>query len=215
MPRGAPGGAIDDRRLRGAATLAFTRALNPDFRAIHPTSVAAPDEEIGLHSFSLFGSAFEAQWRVPASARHCEEMDTAPVYAEFARLLRTIAWLRGEGGYRPWILKVPQLTQDLAAVLAIFPDARLICLDRDPDDLVASSASLVRNQMTLQSDAVDPRWIGAEWLRKIALRRPRTHDARRHAAAHLDLTFDAMNRDWLGQMRRVYELLGLPLHEPL
>lgn len=206
-----PRGRWDDRKLRGRLGLACVRLLNPDFTTIHPTGVEEADEEIGLTSVSLFGSVFESQWRVPSFAAHCEAADTRPVYAEFRRLLQTLSWLRG-GEPRPQILKVPQFTQDLPAVLAAFPDARLICLDRPEAALVASSASLVRNQMALQSDAVDPHWIGAEWHRKIALRRERTAKARVMTdVPQLDLSFEAMNADWSGEMRRVYRFLSLPL----
>ncbi len=205
--------AIDDRRVRSAAALATVRMLNPDFFVLHPTSVTAPDEEIGFHSVSLFGSPFEAQWRIPDFARHCEAVDARPVYREFRRLLQTVAWLRGSSDRRPWILKVPQFTQDLPALLGAFPDARLLCIDRDRAQVVASSASLVRNQMTLQSDAVDCRWIGQEWTRKVALRDERLRRAREAATVpQLDLRFDAMNADWQAAMRRVYAFLERPLH---
>ncbi|MBB5710454.1 hypothetical protein FHT02_001685 [Sphingomonas xinjiangensis] len=205
-------GRLDDRLLRGWMGLRCAHWLNPEFSVIHPTGTRQPDEEIGLHNVSIFGSAFEAQWRVPSFAAAGEAMDTRPVYAEFKQLLQTIAWLRGERGERPWILKVPQLTQDLAAVLEIFPDARLVCLDRPAAALVASSASLVHSQMRVQSDSVDRHWIGREWLRKIALRQRRLAAARAHAdVAQVDVAFDAMNADWRGEMHRVYHALGMVL----
>ncbi|HEY0324426.1 MAG TPA: sulfotransferase, partial [Allosphingosinicella sp.] len=178
VPAGTRLPRLDDRRLRGWIALRAARWLNPRFDAIHPTGTAEPDEEIGFHNIAIFGSAYEAQWRVPSFAAACEAMDTRPVYAEFRRLLQTVAWLRGDPGGRPWILKLPQMTQDLASVLATFPDARLVCLDRPAPALVASSASLVLNQMQVQSNALDPHWIGREWLRKVALRRRRTDAAR-------------------------------------
>ena len=205
-------GAVDDRRLRGWLALRVARWLNPEFDVIHPTGTTQPDEEIGFHNIAIFGSAYEAQWRVPAFAAACENMDTRPVYAEFRRLLQTVAWLRREGGDRPWILKVPQMTQDLDAVLATFPDARLVCLERSPADLIASSASLVRNQMQVQSNAVDPHWIGREWVRKVALRQRRTAQARsRFDSPQIDVTFDDIGADWRASMRRVYQMLGMPL----
>jgi hypothetical protein len=202
----------DDRRLRGWLALQCASLLSPDFKVIHPTGVAAPDEEIGLHNVSIFGSAFEAQWRVPSFARHGEASDARPVYAEFKRLLQTIAWFRGAGGSKPWILKIPQLTQDLDAVLATFPDARLICLHRSPAALAASSASLAASQMRIQSDGVDPHWIGREWLRKIALRQRRSREVRaRSSVPQIDVAFDDMNADWRHEMHRVYAMLGVPL----
>ena len=212
VPAWARLGPVDDRRARGWLALRVARWLNPEFDIIHPTGTGQPDEEIGFHNIAIFGAAFEAQWRVPGFAAACETMDTRPVYAEFRRLLQTVAWLRRERGDRPWILKVPQMTQDLDSVLATFPDARLVCLDRPAAALVASSASLVRNQMQVQSNAVDPHWIGREWLRKVQLRQRRTADARnRFDGPQIDVTFDEIGADWRGTMRRVYGMLGMPL----
>ena len=206
-----PRARFDERRMRGWMGLTAARLINPHFNAIHPTGVSRPDEEIGLHGFSLFGSIYEAQWRMPSFAAHCQAMDTRPVYAEFKRLLQTLSWLRGETGARPYILKVPQFTQDLDALLATFPDARLVCLDRPLDKLVASSASLVRNQMVVQSDAVDPHWIGREWLRKIRLRQARTAAVRSSAQVpQIDLSFEAVTQDWRGAMAGVYATLDVP-----
>lgn len=209
IPRGR---LLDDRRLQGGVGLLAARLINPGFSAIHPTSPASPDEEIGLFSLALYGATLESQWRIPSFARHCEALDTRPIYAEFRKLLQTLSWLRGDNGTRPYILKVPQFTQDLASLLQVFPDARLICLDRPFDALVASSASLVRNQMAVQSDDVDPHWIGREWAGKIALRQARTRAVRaRSNIPQIDLSFQAMNSDWRGEMRRVYRFLEMPL----
>lgn len=203
---------LDDRRARAWIGLRCAQWLNPEFRVVHPTGLTQPDEEIGLHNVSIFGAAFEAQWRIPSFAKAGEHMDTQPVYAEFRRLLQTVAWLRKEQGTRPWVLKLPQFTQDLDSLLSAFPDARLVCLDRPAAALVASSASLVHGQMTVQSDAADPRWIGTEWLRKIALRQRRMAVYRARAdVPQVDVGFQAMGDDWEGEMRRVYAMLGLPL----
>lgn len=205
-------GGTDDRLLRGWLALRCARWLSPEFDAIHPATTRQADEEIGFHNVSIFGSAFEAQWRVPGFAAEGEAADVGPVYEEFRRLLQTVIWLRREGTQRPWVIKLPQMTQDLAAVLRVFPDARLVMLDRDPAALVASAASLVHSQMRLQSDAVDPRWIGREWLRKVALRRRRMAEALADAQApRVEVSYDAIGADWRGEMRRVYAMLGLPL----
>lgn len=202
----------DDRPLRGAVGLAAARLLNPGFAAIHPTSLYAADEEIGLQSFSLFGSAFEAQWRVPSFARALETADTRPFYAEFANLVRTLAWLRGDPEDRPVVLKLPQFGQDIDALLTTFPDARLIRLDREPADSIASSASLIENQMRIQSDAVDPLWIGREWTRKTALRQARMDAALARPGVHaLVVPFDVMTDDWRGTMQRVYDFCDVAL----
>ncbi len=201
---------FDDRRLRGWSALAGARLLNPRFASIHPARTGDADEEIGLHNVSLYGAAFEAQWRIPAFARFGEQADSRPVYREFRRQLQSLRWLRGGRSDRPWILKLPQFAQDLDAVLGSFPDARLVILHRDPVAVVASSASLVHNQMTIQSDSVDRGWIGGEWLRKTALRQHRIGEARSTATApSVDVDYRAMQDDWREQISRIYAMLGL------
>jgi hypothetical protein len=212
LPRTRAWKLLDDRRLRGWFSLRMARFINPDFDVIHPTCTAQADEEIGLHNISLYSSAFEAQWRVPSFVAHSEAMDTRPVYREFKRLLQTLAWLRRDRGDRPQILKIPQFSQDLEAVLDTFPYARLVCLHRDAEALVGSAASLVHNQMLVQSDRVDPEWIGREWVRKVALRDRRTNAARAVATVpQIDVHFDHIQDDWRSEMRRVYLMLDLPL----
>ncbi|MFW2829410.1 sulfotransferase family protein [Sphingomonas sp. ID0503] len=179
---------LDRRKIKGWLGLACARLLNPRFDAIHPTTWHAPDEEIGLHNLSIFGSAFEAQWRVPNYTAVVENDDSTGVYHEFRLLLQTLAWLRRDKEARPWVLKVPQFTQDLPALLKAFPDARLIFLHRDVGTVTASSASLVYNQMTLQSHSVDPHWVGEEWSRKVRLREERMATMRGKASApHLSV----------------------------
>ena len=55
---------------------------------------------------------------------------------------------------------------DIDALLTVFPNARLIGVERDPATAAASAASLVWHQRRIQSDAADARRIGAEWLAK-------------------------------------------------
>ncbi|MCC2979523.1 sulfotransferase family protein [Sphingomonas sp. IC4-52] len=214
LPRNSARSRFDDRKLRGWLGTLSVRLLNPAFDAIHPTRWDAADEEIGLQSVSIFGSAFEAQWRIPGYAAAVEADDGIAAYAEFRRLLQTVAWLRRDDGTRPWILKVPQFSQDLAAVLHTFPDARLVCLSRDQHQVIASSASLVCNQMMVQSSSVDREWIGREWTRKVALRDRRTASARdRSDAPQVDLAYDDVGRDWQREISRVYRMLNMPLPE--
>jgi hypothetical protein len=208
-PRG-----LDVRRLKARAGLGFLAVCNPALRAIHPTSATAPEEEFGLHAFSLWGAQFEGQWFVPTFARACEAGDAGGIYAEFASLLRTIGWARGDPPGKPWLLKAPQFAQDLEALAAAFPDARFLRLHRAPAEIVASSASLAWQQARVQSDCADRAAIGREWLRKTQLREERMRilfDGRSDAL-HLD--YAEVGTDWRGAIRRIYSFLGRPL-EPV
>lgn len=207
---------FDDRKWRARGALMAVRLLDPQFQTMHPTSALAPDEEIGFFNMLMAPAAYQAQWRLPCYIRHYEATNSAEVYLEFKRILKTIAWLRGGNDDRPWILKVPQFAEDLDALLAAFPDARIIHVTRDENAVVASSASLVSNQMALQSDRVDLREVGREWSRKVRLRAERT--ARALAATDLpqiDVRYEDVDQDWRSEMARVYEMLELPMAEPV
>lgn len=209
-----PHGCGLDRRVpAAAAAMGIVRLCNPALAAIHPVAPFAPEEEFGLHAFSLWGAQFEGQWHVPGFVAHCEAAGVAEVgavYGEFRQLLQIAGHSRGLDPAQPWLLKAPQFCHDLDALLGVFPDARVIRLNRAPAAVVASGASLVWNQMRIQSDHADRAAIGAEWLRKTALRQ-RALDASLAGTAHLALDYDEVSRDWRAAMRRVYDFLGKEL----
>ena len=205
-------------RFQSVAFASAVRGLldlcNPELRKIHPSSALAPEEEFGLHGFSLHGAMFEAQWNVPAFARWCEGRDLRPVYREFRQLVQTLCWRRGEPSERTVLLKAPQFMQDLDAVLEAFPGARSLWMKRDMNSVVASSASLVWNQQRVQSDRADPVRVGREWRRKTHLRQERAQLAlaqRRPSTPVLPVDYAAMNADWREQVRRIYDFLGMEL----
>lgn len=204
--------ALDWRVVESWAQLRLIDLLNPQIHTVHPTSARSVDEVFGLLAFSFYGAQFEAQWRVPGFARWWEGEDRSWVYRELRHLVQSIAWQR-RAPAAPWVLKAPQFMEDLGPLLAAFPDARLVCLSREPDAVVASTASLVWHQMQIQSDAVDRHWIGREWLRKTARRETLCAEARaaRTDVPQFEVDFAAVGDDWRGQMRRIYGFLELEL----
>jgi hypothetical protein len=199
----------DPRIARTARLLWFIQSINPGIQTAHPTGALEVDEELGLLEQSLSGALIEAQRRVPRFARHCEAVDQTRAYRHMARLLKLRCWFAGIDPARPHVLKTPQHMQDLGALLTVFPGARLIFMERDPVDVVASGASLIWNQMVIQSDTVDPHWIGREWLHKTAHRAAASAAARALVPAdrQLSVSFADMNADWRSAIARIYAFL--------
>jgi hypothetical protein len=204
-------------RPRAVASAAAVRSLlhacNRRLRQIHPSGPLAAEEEFGLHAFSVHGAMFEAQWKVPRFARWSEQRALADVYREFRQLVQLLRCKRGEPPDRIQLLKAPQFMQELDAVLQAFPDARIVWIDRDLRQVVASSASLVWHQQRVQSGHADPLWVGPEWLRKTRLREARAAEAlRRHPSVPLlRVGYSAMNAEWKAEVSRIYEFLELDL----
>ncbi|MEP3051084.1 MAG: sulfotransferase [Erythrobacter sp.] len=205
---------FDARLLRGGLNLTIARWLNPWIDALHPMRSGRVEEELGWLACALNHSTYETQWRVPSFSAFSEARDAAPVYREFARILRTDAAHRRIAA-KPRVMKVPQFSEDLAAVLTQFPNARLVIAQRESEDILNSAVSVVANQMTIQSDTCDLDWITAECQRKLALRDLRMQSALpgwNGRAAQLQ--FDALNADWESAMEVAYSELDLEFSQP-
>ena len=203
----------DWRPLKALAGLFLARRVNPWLDTLHPFGATRVDEEIGWLSAALSPAAFEAQWRIPAYLQFSEARDASPIYREFARILRTDAACHGNAE-RPRVLKCPQFAEDLPALLAQFPHARIVRCLRDHERILASSVSMVASQMAFQSDNHDLKLLEAEWKRKLALREMRMHEALdRISPRYGTVEFERLNRDWRGAVATVYAQFGLEFHK--
>ncbi|MCS6986817.1 MAG: sulfotransferase [Sphingomonadaceae bacterium] len=198
----------DPRIARTRFGLRVISWINPATLDVHPTGPLEVDEELGMLEHSLAGALIEAQRRVPSFARHGETTDLKPAYERMRRLLKLRQWFTGDR--RPLVLKTPQTMQDLATFHAVFPGARYVFTHRDPVAIVASSASLAWNQMVVQSDEVDPCWVGQEWLHKTRLRIDRCLRDRAAIPAdrQIDVTFEEVDRNWPRTVARIYAHFG-------
>ncbi len=203
----------DTRPAWSALSLMIARTIDPWLDTIHPFGTTRPDEELGWLAGALDHCAYEAQWRIPSFTGMSEARDPAPIYREFARILRTDASNHGNAD-RPRVIKVPQFAEDLPALLAQFPQALVVRTRRCEIDLAKSAGSLVANQMTIQSDEVDMDWIEAEVARKIALREGRMENALRdYSGPVAEVEFADLTEDWRSEVSRIYNALGLPLSD--
>ena len=206
-------GAPDFRVTLAARIMKVARAANPRTLSIHPTGPLEAEEELGLLVNSFWGMKHEAQWWVPAYGRWCEREDARPAYEQMARLLKLVGWSQQASSLRPWVLKTPQHMLDLPALLATFPDARLIFTHRDPVAVVGSAASLAWNQLVIYCDHVEPAAVGEEWLRKTKIMVERMIAARADLAPSrmIDVHYEDMESGWRGTMARIYRFLDLDL----
>lgn len=201
----------DLRPLKGAAALRMARLLNPWLDILHPMTATGVEEELGWLAIGLSGSAFYTQWHIPAFTRWCEEADPAPVYSELARIVRTDAAHHGTAD-RSRVLKVPEFTEAIPALLKTWPDARLVVARREASEVADSAASLVAAQMAPQTDMADYDTIRAEWARKTALRESRMdHDLAKCDNPKAVVDFAELDADWRSAIRGIYNAVGLGL----
>jgi hypothetical protein len=198
-------------RVKAGIELAMLGLLNPWMQSIHPMAPAAVEEELAWLSAALHHSIYESQWHIPSYSAWSEARDAAPLYREFQRILMTDAAHRGIAD-RPRVMKVPAFAEDLASLLALFPDARLVLATREHEAVLKSAVSLAANQMAIQSDSCCLTAIEARWRHKIALREARMAQALADwQGPTASACFDALNADWESAIAGIYTDLGLVL----
>ncbi|MEM6908716.1 MAG: sulfotransferase [Pseudomonadota bacterium] len=201
----------DWRRIKGSLDLILLETLNPWLQAIHPMASGSVEEELAWLAGALNHSLYESQWHIPTYSAFSEARDPLPVYRELVRVLKTDAAHRA-CAERPRVMKAPQFGEDLACLLHLFPDARVVVAERAHEDVLKSAVSLVANQMALQSDECSLANITALYEHKIALRHERREAALSHWTGPLTrIAFDALSHDWQSEITRAYAELGLVL----
>ncbi|MDP2314731.1 MAG: sulfotransferase [Pseudomonadota bacterium] len=206
--RGRGAALWDTRRVRAGAIHKVIAGLAPDFLACHPIERDGVDEEIILLDHSLLSSLPEVMMHVPTYARWQEAQSQAPAYQMLRRLLLLLDWQRA--GQR-WLLKTPQHLECLDDLFAVFPDACVVHVHRDPMVSVASTCSMVAHARGFVSDSVDPAEVGRSTLDKLDRMMTRMAETRaqRGGERFVDVYYDDLIASPVAEARRVLEATGL------
>ena len=128
---------------------------------------------------------------------------------EYTKLLRTASYHMGG---KPLLLKSPSNTSRITALLELFPSAKFVYIQRDPYDTVRSYEHLIR----LMDD-----WHALQRADFDALLTKQLEVYRDMARAYLEqrelipagrlveIRYEELEQDKVGQIRRIYDALGL------
>ncbi|MDE2515405.1 MAG: sulfotransferase [Rhodospirillales bacterium] len=160
-----------DRRIADVAAQlrAFTR-LAPEFPALHPLSATSPQEcsEISGHVFRSL--RFDTTYHIPSYRGWLDRAGQAEGYRFHKRFLQHLQHQgRAAGRAAPrWVLKCPDHLFAIDCIRAVYPDARLVFVHRDPVKVLLSVARLTEVLRRPFTRHVDPAEIGrqesARWL---------------------------------------------------
>jgi hypothetical protein len=160
-PYPATGARRDRRAARVARQLRTFEFLAPEFRSLHPLQATSPQEcsEITAHVFRSL--RFDTTYHVP-SYRTWLDTDPqghVPAYMFHKRFLQHLQHQAGLTAPRPrWVLKCPDHLFALSAIRAVYPDARIVFVHRDPVKVLLSVTRLtevLRQPFTRQVDRVE------------------------------------------------------------
>jgi hypothetical protein len=159
----------DGRIGRVVSQLRAFERLAPEFRGLHPLDATSPQEcsEITAHVFRSL--RFDTTYHVPSYRRWLDGEGHAPAYRFHKRFLQHLQHQRPAGQPAPrWVVKCPDHLFALASIRAVYPDARLVFVHRDPVKVLLSVAKLtevLRDPFTRTMDrAAIGRQESARWF---------------------------------------------------
>ena len=181
--------------------------LNPKMAVIHHEEADGPTECIAVMSQDFKSLSWEAIANVPTYGRWLHDVDQRSAY-EYHRLVLQV--LQSGGVHGRWTLKSPHHAIALDALTAVYPDARLVLLHRDPVVLCASVCSLIRTLSGTFSDADHVRYIADHWTAMLETSVSRIDAFRAAHPEHpiLDVRYADLVRDPVETVASIYDATG-------
>ena len=166
-----------------------------------------PTECVALLTQSFRAQDWHGLFRVPSYIEWFHACDMQPAY-DYHRLSLQVLQSHAPGR---WSLKAPGHLLALDALVATYPDARIVVLHRDPARTVASSASLsVTARPDSLSASTPERYWGPMWVDVLGTMVDRLieHRDRHGDERFLDLHYHELVDDPVGAVARIYTYFG-------
>lgn len=204
LPMNVPQREVEHRMNESRRLLGMVDMIAPQFKIIHPVNADEPEECVFLLSDNL---TYALRANIPAYIEHYLNTDLTPVYTNFRQHLQALQWQQPQ---RSWVMKSPLHLWGLAALLATFPDARIVQLHRDPKKALPSWFSLAAALGKMHRRTVDMPHIAKTWLPlwKTGLERAQAVRAAANPAQFLDIHYRDLIADPLATVRRIYAYFG-------
>jgi hypothetical protein len=139
-------------RQLGHDVHAFWADLQPAYEAMHHNDGDEPNECIFATMLEFLSDQWGGTYDVPTYAAYLIRTDQTEAYRYHRRVLQTLQ--RRERAER-WVLKAPSHLSQLRSLFAVYPDARVIQIHRDPLKTVPSTISLMGTIKSMRSEHVD------------------------------------------------------------
>lgn len=175
-----------------------------------PQSTTGPVECQELMALDFKSYIFQAFAHVPTYSEWLFNANVTSTYLYERRVLKLLQW-----GYpaKPWQLKNPNHLAHLKELDEVFPDARFVMTHRDPSEVMVSVAHLYADYIGRFTDKVDLHYVGELLVSQLTRSMDRALAFRDNGneARFYDIHFRAMQRDPIGEVRKLYKWLDEPV----
>jgi len=183
----------------------------PDLRVVHPIGARDAEECYLLLNHTFVCPAFGMHFGVPA---YWNWVTSAPAdlvrqaYEEYRTQLQIMQTGHAE---RRWILKSAVHLSSLQRIVEVFPDAMIVQTHRDLRQTLPSLCSMVACFRNLVYPECPPVQLGRECLERAVavLRAGRATREGLPADRILDVAFEKLTRNPIGQLERIHAHFGL------
>lgn len=203
-------GEPDPRMARTQTALDLLDAAMPLFKRMHEMTVDHVHEEIQLLAIDMSSMLFETMALLPDWRAYYLAHDQTRHYEYLRTVLQVLTWLRG--GDR-WVLKSPQHSEQLPALLRVFPDATFVVTHRDPVSVTASVCTMLTYAARMSVAHPDPIAYGHYWSARVQeLLEGCARDRELLPADRsIDVRFHEFMADDFAMVERIYEVAGQPM----
>jgi len=187
-------------------------AINPAIDTVHHEEAGEATECLSILGQDFKSLVWEAVTNVPSYGKWLYEVDMTSAYEHHKRVLQLLQ----SGGVRGrWTLKTPGHAIALEALTAVYPDAQLVLLHRDPVVLCASVCSLISTLSGTFTDHDHTAYIAEHWPTMLELSVDRINAFRDANPEHpiLDVHYADLVRDPVQTVARIYEGTGSTLSD--
>jgi Sulfotransferase family len=189
------------------ASNAMLAEINPQIEVVHHEQADEATECITAMAQDFKSLTFEAVANVPSYDEWLLGVDQRSAYEYHRKVLQVLQ----SGGVRGrWTLKSPHHAIALEHLTAVYPDARLVLLHRDPVVLTASVCSLIRTLSSTFSDADHTAYIADHWPTMLEESVQRIDAFRDSHPEHpiVDVLYTDLVTDPVATVRSIYTAVG-------
>lgn len=201
---------IDPRYARARAEHDATMANVPLVAAMHDQFPEAIEEEVEILDLDFASYILEWLARVPSWRDTYLALDQTQHYAYMKRVLQALTFFRGP---QTWVLKSPQHSEQLPALVATFPDATVAFTHRDPVAVIQSTITMMAYADRLRRRSIDPEWLIDYWTDRIQrLLSAGVRDRELVPAERsIDVSFHQLNGNEIATLESLYDRAGVEL----
>jgi hypothetical protein len=193
--------SLDLRRTRARLELQLFHRMAPGLKELHHLSADAPQECTDITAQVFQSIRFENTHRVPS---YQAWIDRHGHHQAFRFHRRFLQHLDAQVPGRRWILKSPDHVFALDAIRAVYPDAIIVFLHRDPLSVASSCAKLAERLRRPFTNHLDPIEIGLQVSARLVQAADHMVDAAGRAPHILHLQYREVVADPMAAIRKLY-----------